>query len=349
MLKNRMRLFSRLCLMVSITICGCSSDSSSSDIDPEEDPTVGTTEEKPYEITSAEDLIQLASDVNSCKSYAGVYFKMTTDIVLNEGNAAEWGTTPPTNIWVPIGKKNDITACPFSGTFDGDGHTISGLYFNDTNAYAGLFGVVYSGRVKNMGLINSYINARYAVGSIVGYNFESVVEKVYNEASVSATSQYVGGLVGVNVNGSIIQESYNSGNVNGSFTAGGIAGSNNASEIKNVFNKGNVSASKINVGGIAGENVQGASITNCYLIATIVNGDSTRNAGTIVGTKASSATVVNCYYDNFISTLADTLAEGKSTSEMKVSGFVQTLNNGTDVWKWVSKKNGGYPSFSWME
>jgi len=347
--KNGIGLFSSFCLIVSITICGCSSDSSSSNTDPKENPTVGTTEENPYEISSAEDLIQLASDVNSCKSYAGVYFKMTADIVLNEGNASEWGTTPPTNIWVPIGKKVDITACPFSGTFDGDGHTISGLYFNDTNAYAGLFGVVYGGTIKNMGLINSYINARYAVGSIVGYNFESIVENVYSEGSVSATSQYVGGLVGVNIHGSIIQESYNSGTVNGSFTAGGIAGSNNGSEIKNVFNKGNVSASKINVGGIVGENTQGATITNCYFIATIVNGDSTENAGNIVGTNASTATVANCYYDNFISTLADSLAEGKSTSEMKVSGFVQTLNNGTDVWKWVSTKNGGYPSFNWME
>jgi len=322
---------------------------SSSNTNPKEEPTVGTTEENPYEISSVEELIQLASEVNKCNSYAGVHFKMTADIVLNEGNASEWGTTPPTNIWVPIGKKVDITACPFSGIFDGDGHTISGLYFNDTNAYAGLFGVVYGGTIKNMGLINSYIKTRYAVGSIVGYNFESIVENVYSEASVSATSQYVGGLVGVNINGSVIQESYNSGSVNGSFTAGGIAGSNNGSEIKNVFNKGNVSASKINVGGIAGENVQGASISNCYLIASIVNADSTKNAGNIVGTQAANATVVNCYYDNFISTLADTLAEGKSTSEMKVSGFVQALNNGTDVWNWVSTKNSGYPSFSWMK
>ena len=116
---------------------------------------------------------------------------------MNEGNLATYdGTSPNTWMtWTPIG--NAISRV-YSGTFDGQGHTISGLYVNSNDNYIGLFGVVMSGsNIKNIGVINSYFKGNDFVGGIAGtVNESSFVQNCYSINTISG-NDYIGGICGM--------------------------------------------------------------------------------------------------------------------------------------------------------
>ena len=123
------------------------------------------TESDPYQISNGAELAYLAQQVNGGTTYADSFFTLTADIRLNEQDV-------PTNgkLWTPIGNKSK----PFQGTFDGDGHTISGLYISSTEQYQALFGgVANSCVVKNL-IVKGYVastaqngKANQSVGGIV--------------------------------------------------------------------------------------------------------------------------------------------------------------------------------------
>lgn len=124
-------------------------------------------------------------------TYRGMEIKLACDVVLNEGKASEWGEKAPSFRTKPIG----TFATPFQGVFDGQGHTISGLYAVGTN-YVGLFGMAAQGSViRNFRLVNSYIEGESTVGSVVGRSLGNV-DTIYSDATVVATSGSVGGIVG---------------------------------------------------------------------------------------------------------------------------------------------------------
>ena len=149
-----------------------------------------------YEISNAGQLYWFAEQVNS--GNASVNAVLTTDIVVNEGNLATYdGTSPNTWMtWTPIG--NAISRRVYSGTFDGQGHTISGLYVNSNDNYIGLFGVVMSGsNIKNIGVINSYFKGNDFVGGIAGaVNESSFVQNCYSINTISG-NDYIGGICGM--------------------------------------------------------------------------------------------------------------------------------------------------------
>ena len=148
-----------------------------------------------YEISNAGQLYWFAEQVNS--GNASVNAVLTTDIVVNEGNLATYdGTSPNTWMtWTPIG--NGASRRVYSGTFDGQGHTISGLYVNSNDNYIGLFGVVMSGsNIKNIGVINSYFKGNDFVGGIAGtVNESSFVQNCYSINTISG-NDYIGGICG---------------------------------------------------------------------------------------------------------------------------------------------------------
>lgn len=118
-----------------------------------------------FTITTAEQLAGLAELVNENTNFDNKTIYLGANIVLNKNseNYENWGTTPPTNKWIPIGN-NDA----FTGTFDGCGHTLSGLYLNSSkNLYCGLFGYLTTGCITNINVTNSYIAAKN-VGGICG-------------------------------------------------------------------------------------------------------------------------------------------------------------------------------------
>ena len=148
------------------------------------------TLEKPYIIDSASDLYGFNAIANDLKeAFGGKYIQLGADIVLNEGNAAEWGTKAPENMWKPIES--------FYGTFDGQGHTISGVYVSGGSHQQGFFSRVPAGTIKNLRMKNSYVTSSgYGIGSIAG-RLGGTLENVYSDAIVDAKGTYAGGLVGI--------------------------------------------------------------------------------------------------------------------------------------------------------
>ena len=150
---------------------------------------------------------------------------LTKDIVVNEGVLAEMAKNLPDpsgfRPWTPIGNDSNV----YTGVFDGNSKTVSGLYFDDSAVdYVGLFGYVdTNGKVQNVGVIDSYFYGNYYVGGVVGYNL-GAVENCYNQGAVSGMNN-VGGVVGENY-GVTVQNCYNTGSVSGNEFVGGVVGSN---------------------------------------------------------------------------------------------------------------------------
>lgn len=217
------------------------------------------TSGSPFQITKAAELYWLATKVNGgdCngeKGYGYCDAVLVKDICLN---ACKDGDKPVlTQIaslkegekisdlgfeqWTPIGSEEK----PYSGTFDGNGHTIRGLYydagdFDETKQYTGLFGFVGStGVVENLGLVDSYISGYTVTGGVVGYNYGKVLN-VYNMGAVKGYS-FVGGVVGSNsfdANGIPCKVSnvYNTGAVSGNSYVGGVVGSNDGGSFENAY------------------------------------------------------------------------------------------------------------------
>ena len=137
----------------------------------------------PYQISTAGELYWFAALVNGDRSVEGVTAanksacaKLTANIVVNEKVLNESGELNSGTFteWTPMGYDND----PYSGIFDGDNHTISGLYFNNSERKeAGLFGVS-KGTIKNVGVVDSYFCGYDFVGGICGLNHGTVDKEV---------------------------------------------------------------------------------------------------------------------------------------------------------------------------
>ncbi|MFZ1922250.1 MAG: GLUG motif-containing protein, partial [Xanthobacteraceae bacterium] len=212
-----------------------------------------------------------------------------------------------------------------TGTFDGKGFSISGLYINLPNSeYVGLFGDLGT-TVQNVSLVNANVTGGYSVGSLVGYSDSSAT--IINSSAtgtVTATSGDVGGLVGdnfgpilssftaVTVNGnssgsysgglvgyndSAISQSYATGSVTGGFAAGGLVGAQEGGSITDAYATGNVSG-QYYVGGLVGDSEYGGTITNVYA-ANQVSGS--MDVGGLVGAidqyGGGGATITNGYWN----------------------------------------------------
>ena len=267
------------------------------------------TKEKPYQITNAAELYWFAGLVNGDESIIGNSIKqntgacavLTENITINENvldeNGSLNGDGSGLEQWTPIGSE---VSNKYTGTFDGDGHTISGLYVNiiDSDdpreeAYAGLFGCVGSGgNIQNVGVEDSYIrvfpqNTAYDyAGGVCGSN-EGTITKCYNTGTVSS-SDSVGGVCGGNAG--TITNCYNTGTVSGG-TVGGVSGQNYGT-IENSYNTGTVSDGS--AGGVCGQNYNG-TITNCYNTGEV----SGTYAGGVCGwnklNSTTENTIINCY------------------------------------------------------
>ena len=240
------------------------------------------TANNPYKIATADDLLEFAKLVNGGKTDASAV--LTDDINLNPNmEISEDGTVTngkELDPWTPIG-----TSRPYSGNFDGNNYTISGLYINDSSADdQGLFGYVDTGgTVKDLGVSGS-VSGGEDVGGIVGNNFSGTVTNCAFSGSVSGSGNRVGGVVGLN--GGNVTGCYNTGKVTGN-SVGGVVG-DNISSVTNCYNTGKVSGNSY-VGGVVGENSEG-SVTNCYNTGKVSNGS---YVGGVVG--YNNGPVKNCY------------------------------------------------------
>ena len=128
--------------------------------------------------------------------------KLGADITVNSGNASDWATKAPANQWFPIQK--------FKGTFDGQGHTISGIYLKTDQAYSGLFSTTTKeSTVKNLKLTNSYFESTIkedmaAHGSVAG-QMGGILDTVYSDSIVVGYGKQIGGLAGRINHGALIK------------------------------------------------------------------------------------------------------------------------------------------------
>ena len=250
-----------------------------------------------FEISTAEQLAGLAKLVNNGNDFSGKTIMLTADIVLNDTSDWEnWENSAPANTWTPIGNWPNL----FSGTFDGQGHTVSGIYINSANDYQGLFSRNY-GTIKNVGVTESHIQdySGAYVGGVCGYN-DGTISNCYNSGTVSG-DYYVGGVCGFN-SGGTFSNCYNSGNVNGtgkSATVGGVCGYNDGVTISNCYNSGNVSGTgeSSRIGGVCGYN-DGATISYCYNSGTV---SGSKFVGGVCGHNSNSSTISNCYNTGTVS------------------------------------------------
>ena len=225
------------------------------------------TKLSPYIILTAEQLAYLSFVVNSSdKDYKGKYFKLGADIKLNKGgvideNGALVGDSTKLHKWTPIGN----SSVAFDGTFDGDDHTVSGMFVNTTSTHNGLFGQS-SGTIENLIVENSWVYGGKNTAGVVGYNTGSL-KNITNKASVTSENGPVGGVVGAsndtygNVN--LVDKVYNFGVIKGKVDVGGVLGFIDRIKLTHAENNGLVEGDKY-TGGIWG-GAQSTTIDASYL------------------------------------------------------------------------------------
>lgn len=201
--------------------------------------------DKVYEISNADQLYWFANKINNENYTSGnINAVLTADIVVNENVLKSDGTLNDGSFtdWTPIGMwAGDDKYYSYSGIFDGQNHTISGLYLNQMGmaGCVGLFGHVGSGgKVSNVRVLDSYFSVNGGVGGVCGYN-DGTITNCYNAGMINKlTDDYTndfGGVCGYNT-GTII-DCYNTGNVSGVAFNGGVCGDNDGTII-NCYNTG---------------------------------------------------------------------------------------------------------------
>ena len=261
----------------------------------------------------------------------------------------------------------------FTGTFDGQGHTITGLYINrPLDSVIGLFKQLdSSGTVTDVTLVNVNITGKDRVGSMAGTNRGTIsqVNATGNITSSGINTVNIGGLVGYNFLASISQSSF-SGDVRGegsssSSNVGGIAGSNNGT-ISKSYSTGLVRSKGTALGGLVGANA--GSISDCYSTSDVVSVYLNSIAGGFVG-RANSSSITNSYstgavtaflleggfagdgvapctssfWDTQTSGEASSVcgAVGKTTAEMQTADTFTAAGWNTSIWNLV---DGSYPT-----
>ena len=209
-------------------------------------------------------------------------------------------------------------ASDFSGTFDGNGHTVT-LAISGDSDYQALFAKLAAGAVVKNVMVDGEVTGTDNIGGIAGIATNATIIACANKATVAATGRYVGGLVGKGT-GLTMTSCYNQGAVSSTRTR------------------------PINMGGIAGYVDGGASVENCYNTGSITG--SGKNTAAVVGWNA--ATVKKCYY------LESTYKVGscgnvdytdptvsKTDAEMRSGDIVTLLGSA------FMAKSGDYPALSW--
>lgn len=273
------------------------------------------TENDPYLINNTSDLAELARQVNSGTTYEGQHFKLTTNLDLSDWDSGDGRG------WIPIGyyhQVNEIleyTLRPFKGIFDGNHKIINGVTID---RYAeqglGLFGYVYGGKIKNLGLTTVFVTGESHIGGLVGNARRSTIENCYATGQTNADYYYVGGLIGWAHDSGIIHDCYAICQTSGSEWVGGLVGwvYGSFESGQSLLNCYAITQAKGRsyVGGLVGK-AQQTDINNCNA-AGVVSGE--LNIGGLVGNGTYNCAIYNCY------------ATGLVNGEQFVGGLVGLLD-----------------------
>ena len=249
-----------------------------------------------YTVTSADGLMNVAELVNGGKTDINITLDKNIDLT-GKG-------------WTPIGTSFDNS---YKGTFDGGGHTITGLTVTTNDQFVGLFGYLNrAGTVKNVVMEGIQITSNHGssqAGGVVGFS-RGTIENCSVSGSVSGTV-YVGGVVGVQIGGS-------------------ITGCSSSATVKGT----------VDVGGVAGQTNSSATLTACYATGNVtieINPEKNIAGGSLVGMNAGSS-LLACYATGNVT------STGSSTGKVHIGGFLG--NNYTTVtacyWKNNHEQGIGY-------
>ena len=212
--------------------------------------------------------------------------------------------------WKPIGTYDSYDAV-YTGTFDGQGHTISGLYFNHPDAsYVGLFGYIgANGKISNVGVSDSYFQFRMKGGGVCGKNDkDGVLQNCSNSSTVIGKNQNsrTGGVCGDN--SGTVRDCKNTGSVSGENFVGGVCGIN-LGTIKSCYNTGSVHGTNIYVGGVCGNSYRVTNTNYCYYLSDTA----TRGIGNLMADEKDKAEKM--FKEQFESGEMAWLLNGKGSGE----------------------------------
>ncbi|WP_419569113.1 fimbrillin family protein [Prevotella sp.] len=276
-----------------------------------------------YTVTSADGLMHVADLVNGGKTDINITLDKNIDLT-GKG-------------WTPIGTSFDNS---YKGTFDGGGHTITGLIFTTNDEYAGLFGYLNrAGTVKNVVMEGVQITSNQiyggSIGGVVGSSW-GTIENCSVSGSISGTV-YVGGVVGVQIGGSITGCS-SSATVKGMVDVGGVAGQTNSSAtLTACYATGNVTleiAPKKNIagGGLVGMNAGSRGLLACYATGNVTSTGSSTGQVHIGGFLGNNYTTVTAgYWKNNHEQGIGYNKEGIAPEATKVDGSVVTWQKAVDA------------------
>jgi len=287
-----------------------------------------------YQISNANELYGFAEIVNDLQNedswnpHANAV--LTADITVNEGVLKPDGTLNTEKKdtfkqWTPIGYNASSKGVWYGGTFDGQNHTISGLYCDTDQLCAGLFGHAKSNSfIKNVTVADSYFSARNYVGGVCGWNEYCTVAGCINESTVVGTSNYspVGGVCGYSDYG-YIEKCSNFGTVIGigaHSDVGGVCGRNGHRSIVGCYNAGTVTGNGWSVGGVCGSFSQGA-IIGCHNVGVVTG--SGKYVGGVYGYKERNIGK-GCYY--LVSDAVEGDEQAKTAADFKNGTVCDLLN-----------------------
>lgn len=283
------------------------------------------TSDDPYLITDADMLAEMGNFLGS--THAGTCFKLANDIDLTEWIAEN----NPSQGWAPIGVSSSAA---FQGVFDGDNHTISGLYINrPNNNFVGLIGYASQATLKNIRLTDSNVTGNSYTGSLCGdLQTSSIQNCAITQAKVNGKS-YTGGMVG-EIHDSNIDNCLFDGVVSNSETyTGGLSGYSYNCNIRNCAVKGSI----IGVGytggiiGLSGTSSSGSTskryyVENCYFDGSI---EGSVNVGGIVGYfKRYKPSVYSSYDRDSYNTIQKCYSKGIISGTNNVGGIVGYFYSG---------------------
>ena len=294
------------------------------------------SEDAVYEISNAGQLYWFAGLVNGTLSGVtqnkSANAVLTANITVNENllDSLQYDTEGNVSngsdfiTWTPIADWMGNRTTQYSGTFDGNNKTVSGLYFNGDSTCIGLFGSSESdGNIKNVGVVDSYFKGNDHVGGVCGNN-AGTITNCYNAGNLTAieSSATIGGICGYN-NGGTIANCYNTGTVTATGTVASVGGVCGCSTelILNCYNIGTVTAasSGADISGICGYNF--GPIKNCYYLADTEDENGGKTAAQFASGEIAYLLLQGC-----------TVGAGEGENAVTYSGSVWGQTIGTDTY-----------------
>lgn len=279
----------------------------------------------PYLISSLDDLNWVSQNSDQWDKYYSQTANITASSTSTWNNGAGFS---------PIG--NSTTN--FTGTYNGNGHTIDGLFINrSTTDNIGLFGRTSGATIDNLGLTNVNITGKSQVGALVGWNANTTVNQSFSTGSITGSGYTIGGLFGYNVNATAVSNSFSTASVTGTGSptnswSGGLIGYNAGSTVSYSYSTGSVSGSGAHVNGFVGYNNNGAISYSFWDVET--DGITGNSSG-----------------DNNSGAIGKTTSEMKTYSTFNSAGWDlrgETANGTSDNWNIGNSRNSGYPYLDWQ-